>query len=126
MKFHIDIKSFVIIFTAFFLSFCGGILNGIIGTGGGIIFMMVSRLIVSCSSKEMYAFAMSCVIPISVLSLLFYDMSVFDVKTVIMLAFPALAGGITGALVRDKISSVWLNKAFALLTVYSGISMIFR
>ncbi len=111
------------------LSACAGFLNGIIGVGGGMLFMLIPGLVRhDCDAKEIFAFAMACVIPISAVSLLFYRGvgAVDSVPMLLSILAPSILGGAAGAMLCDKIKSKWLNIAFAVLTIYSGASMIFR
>ncbi len=107
-------------------SFSAGILNGIIGTGGGILFMLLARLlgVTASDSKNCYAFAMMCVIPTSVVSLLLYPTIPLSPGVLAKLFLTGIGGGIGGAWLKEKIKTSWLNLAFASLTVYAGISML--
>lgn len=108
--------------------FAGGIMNGIIGTGSGILFMLCATLIRKFTSVEcdMYALSMSCVLPVSVFSFMFYPSGTADAEFILNMLIPAISGGIMGAYIKGKVKTEWLSYAFAALTVYSGISMIMR
>lgn len=107
-------------------SFSAGILNGIIGTGGGILFMLLARLLglTVSDEKNLYAFAMMCVIPTSAVSLLLYPAVPLSPAVLAKLFLTGIGGGIGGALLKEKIKTSWLNLTFAALTVYAGISML--
>ncbi|MBE6541528.1 MAG: hypothetical protein E7672_03675 [Ruminococcaceae bacterium] len=137
MKSSILGNSALIILSAVLLSLLGGVLNGIFGTGSGILFMLVSRLLTStkntdeiidqeATKKEMYSFSMSCVIPVSLVSLMFYRITELDMSSVYGVILPAVIGGLFGGIVKEKVKAVWLNLAFALITIYSGVSMVIR
>lgn len=122
---------------AVILSFPAGILNGVFGTGSGIIFMLISRLMSRAANnnssvsdeqaaKDMYTFSMTCVIIVSMFSLLFYSRASGAISDIVTLAIPAVSGGILGGLIKEKIRASWLNMAFAMITIYSGISMIVK
>ncbi len=121
------------------LSLPAGILNGIFGTGSGIVFMLISRILSRAeytgssvprgrqqAAKDMYSFSMTCVIFVSLFSLFFYSDTSGGISDVIKLALPAVPGGIIGGLIKEKIRVSWLNMIFALITIYSGISMIVK
>lgn len=121
--------------TVVLLSLAAGCVNGIFGTGSGIIFMLISRLLPASPDekieseerkKEMYTFSMSCVIPVSLVSLFLYRNVSLDLSSVSGIVVPAISGGILGGFIKEKVRLLWLNLAFAALTIYSGISMIVR
>ncbi len=120
--------SIFILSSVIFLSAAAGFINGLIGAGSGIIFMIISRLINGGGGdgKQMYGFSVMCVIPVSVISLMMYPRNLITLPEIIKIAPCAVIGGYIGAVIKEKINAVWLNLAFAALTVYSGISMIMR
>ncbi|MGN1408970.1 MAG: TSUP family transporter [Eubacteriales bacterium] len=108
--------------------FIGGVVNGLVGTGSGIMFMLCATLLNRYTEHgcDMYSLSMSCVLPVSVVSLLLYPSGSLDVNFCISMLPWAVIGGIVGALIKGKIKTHWLSFAFAALTIYSGISMILR
>jgi len=104
-----------------------GFLNGLTGTGAGIIFLLLFRILRGKLSKDAFAFSMSCVIPLSAFSLFTYRMPEdFSLLTLAVTLLTAAAGGICGALLQQKLKIDFLKKVFAILVIYSGISMILK
>ena len=119
--------SIFVLICAALLSVAAGFTNGLLGAGSGIIFMLISRLVIkSGDGKEMYSFAIMCVIPVSVISLLMYPPELFPPTDLITIIPLAALGGYIGAIIKDRINAAYLGIAFALITVYSGFSMIVR
>lgn len=115
------------------ISFAAGIVNGCVGAGSGIVFMLLWNLCQPYGSSEAvgsrYSFAMACVMIISLVSLFLYPAEASSELSLITLIFAVVCGvlgGIAGAVIKDKVKASWLNRAFALLTIYSGLSMVFR
>ena len=109
------------------LSIAAGFINGLLGAGSGIIFMLISRLVIkSGHEKDMYSFAIMCVIPVSVVSLFMYPAELFPPADLITIIPIAIVGGFLGAKIKERINAAYLGIAFALITVYSGVSMIVR
>lgn len=113
------------------ISFAGGILNGLVGSGSGIVFLFLWNLLAPAGSdaKARYSFAMSCVLIVSVVSLFLYPSEAatsLPLPTLIAAVVAGILGGAGGALLKDKVKTSWLNRAFALLTLYSGLSMVLR
>lgn len=127
MKLNISQKNllFLLLFTVG--SMTAGFLNGLTGTGAGIIFLLLFRILRGKLSKDAFAFSMSCVIPLSAFSLFTYRMPEdFSLLTLAVTLLTAAAGGICGALLQQKLKIDFLKKVFAILVIYSGISMILK
>ena len=103
-----------------------GFINGLLGTGGGIIIIfMLSRLFRDSDPRDNFATAIASILPMSVVSAGFYlkggSFAIGDVLTYIL---PAVIGGIIGALLLCRIKADLLKKIFACLVIYAGVSMI--
>lgn len=108
-------------------SFIAGGVNGLLGTGGGIIFVYMLSKLTKNKAKDNFATTICATLPISAVSaVIYFKNSNVDLSLIPKLVVPALAGGIVGALAVDKINKKWLNIIFALLVIYSGTCMIFR
>ncbi len=99
-----------------------GIVNGFFGGGGGMI--LVPMLTGKCGLDQRRAFATSVAViaPLCALSAgIYYLRGDLD----LMLALPYLLGGLAGGLIGGKVfqrlSMVWLRRAFALLIFYGGV-----
>lgn len=113
------------------IAFAGGILNGLVGSGSGIVFLFLWNLLAPADSdaKARYSFAMACVLIVSVVSLFLYPAeaaATFPLPTLIAAAVTGILGGAGGAILKEKVKTSWLNRVFALLTLYSGLSMVLR
>lgn len=113
------------------IAFGGGILNGIVGSGSGIVFLFLYSALSPAGSKERdrYSFAMTCVLIVSLVSLFLYPAeaaSVFDTTLLIFAIAAGILGGAAGAILKERVKTAWLNRAFALLTLYSGLSMVLK
>ncbi len=127
MKLKISLKIWALLFLCIIGSAAAGFLNGLTGTGAGIIFIILSRIFNGELSKDTFAFSMSCVIPLSAFSLFTYRMPQnFSLTTLLVTLLTAAAGGILGAFLQQKLKIGLLKKIFAILVVYSGISLILK
>lgn len=121
-----------------FLALAGalaGFINGLLGTGGGIILVL---LLARVSDKrqhgfirfplqrpDIYANALAVMLPISVFSTTRYVAAgVLDVAAFSPLLLPSVAGGIVGGILLDRLSPSRLKTLFAVLLLVSGILLI--
>ena len=108
--------------------FASGIINGVFGTGGGIVLVFLLAKLMKeekgYSPRDAFATVILTVLPMSLLSAYMYikEGSV-SIKAAYEYLPAASLGGVTGALLLDKINLKFLKKLFALLVVYAGIKM---
>lgn len=112
------------------MALIAGVLNGLLGAGGGIILVFaLSRALKERikSPRDVFANALCIMLPISVVSCLIYayrgNLSLGGISSY---AIPAILGGIVGAIVLDKISVGLLKKLFSGLVIYSGIMLMIK
>lgn len=122
-----------------------GLLNGFLGTGGGIIIILSLGLLRKRgllaalppqkskgspdpgSQKDDYACAIAAILPMSAVSLASYWAGgSFELGSSLPFALPAAAGGLLGAFLLERISPLFLKRLFALLIAASGVIMIVR
>lgn len=118
--------------TIFFcvVAVAAGFLNGFIGTGGGILIIFILRWFYRTNPeryhpKDFFAAAILCIIPISLISLVIYapNQSI-DLPAFLPMLLCGAAGSLLGAWLLDKIKLPWLNRIFAVLIIWAGISML--
>ena len=127
MNFKNDNKR--VLFTVLFclFSFVGGAVNGFLGTGGGIVFVIMLSSLTKNKSKDSFATTLLAIIVISLFGIFSYkDASMIDFKLLLKIATFGAIGGLLGAFLVEKINAKILNTIFAILIIYSGISMLLR
>ena len=115
----------------FFVLICAvaGFINGLLGAGGGILLVWAfSRCIGDESTdgiRDTFASTLAAVLPITAVSAWLYGRQSLPAITELSpLVLPGIAGGVLGALLLGKFSTSFLKKLFAVLVLYSGISMV--
>ena len=109
------------------VAFLGGGLNGFLGTGGGIIFVLGLSLLTKNEKKDNYVTTLIGVIPISLVgSFAYFRQGSVDFSLLKSDYLPAILGGVLGAFLVDKINVKWLNILFSGLVIYSGVMMLVR
>ncbi len=109
------------------LGVSAGLLNGLLGTGGGIVLLFgIKRIMKELEEKDAFALSLFSVCAISLFSLFSYIIAdkaelSFAAKNFL----PAAAGGLIGAILLERIDISLLKTVFAALLIYSGIKMIF-
>lgn len=108
-----------------------GIVNGLLGTGGGILTVLfLSKIYAkdsSYSTKDIFAITLCSSVIMSMASLLFYLSSgCFSVSDSALYMLAAVPGGVLGAILLEKLSSKAMKLIFALLVVWAGISMMIK
>ena len=108
-----------------------GIVNGLLGTGGGILTVLfLSKIYAkesSYSTKDIFAITLCSSVIMSLASLLFYLSSgCFSISDSALYMLAAVPGGVLGAILLDKLSSKTMKLIFALLVVWAGISMMIK
>ncbi len=109
----------------------GGILNGIIGTGAGIVYTFLFSLIYSklgeYEKKDIFASCLITTLPVCAMSFAAYVKTNTSFLPSALSFFPfASLGGAFGGILLDKINNRLLVKIFALLTALSGGIMIWK
>lgn len=108
-------------------SLIAGGINGLLGTGGGIVFVYMLSLLTDNNSKDNFATTLCATLPVSAISaIIYFKNSHVDADLLLKLAIPAVIGGVVGAFIVDKINKKWLNVIFAVLVIYSGICMVLK
>ena len=109
----------------------GGILNGIIGTGAGIVYTFIFTLLYSSigeyEKKDIFASCLITTLPVCVMSFAAYAKENTSLISFSLPLLPfAAIGGVFGGILLDKINNRLLVKIFALLTAVSGGIMIWK
>ena len=113
-----------------------GIINGLLGAGGGIILIFVLAPALGglyekgeefYKRRDLMATSLSVMLPVSAVSALRYGMNgALDWSYVSKIILPAILGGLFGGILLDKLKESFIMKLFAFLVIYSGIAMIVR
>ena len=99
-----------------------GVVNGFFGGGGGMV--LVPMLAGKCGLDQRRAFATSVAViaPLCALSAgIYWFRGDLDLASALPYLLGGLIGGLVGGKVFQKLSMVWLRRAFALLILYGGV-----
>lgn len=99
-----------------------GVVNGFFGGGGGMV--LVPLLAGKCGLGQRRAFATSVAViaPLCALSAgIYWFRGELNLAAALPYLLGGLIGGLVGGRVFQKLSMVWLRRAFALLILYGGV-----
>lgn len=99
-----------------------GVVNGFFGGGGGMV--LVPLLAGTCRLDQRRAFATSVAViaPLCALSAgIYWFRGELELAAALPYLLGGLIGGLVGGRVFQKLSMVWLRRAFALLILYGGV-----
>ena len=110
--------------------FLGGLVGGALGAGGGIIVVFTLDRVLRGTERgtvDVFSTALCVMLPLSLFSFILYlirgNVSLQGFSPFIL---PAVLGGVGGALVSRRMGRGAVRKAFAALTVLSGILLLVR
>ncbi|OQB12396.1 MAG: Sulfite exporter TauE/SafE [Firmicutes bacterium ADurb.Bin193] len=102
-----------------------GLLNGVLGAGGGTIIVPVLERLLGIAPHRAHATAISVILPITMVSSFFYlRQGLLDVKATVIIAAFGVVGGITGARVLKRVPVKIVRTAFAVSMILAGIRML--
>lgn len=108
-----------------FLGVLIGIVNGMLGAGGGMLAVPVLRSN-NMTQKEAHANAVAVILPISVVSAALYVLrGNVQITEAVPFAVWGIPGAILAALILRKISPVLLKIIFGGFMVWAGVRMLF-
>lgn len=119
-------KSFLKEFSVYFVGLAAGIINGLLGGGGGMIVVPGLALTLSLTAKKSHATALAVILPASVISacvLLFTFKNDWVLLSATTLGVSA--GGVVGALLLKKLKNPAITKIFAVLMLLAGVKLLF-
>ena len=103
-----------------------GFINGLLGTGGGIVLVFVfGRYLKNMDKKDVFALTLTVTIVLSVVSaFVYYLKGGLEIKLGVQYGVCAIPGGIIGAYLLDKLKANTVRKAFGLLVIWAGLNMV--
>ena len=113
--------------TLFFGATVVGLASGMLGLGGGVFIIPLLTLGFGMSIKSAVALSLVCVIPTSMAaSNVYLKSGVIDVDLAVTLSLYTTIGGIIGGVIAGQIDPAILEIIFAVVLLYSAISVVTR
>lgn len=103
-----------------------GTINGMLGSGGGMIAVPVLRKL-GFSQADAQANAIGVILPISVISAVLYILrGSVAVKDALIYIPGGIVGTLIGTFLLSKIPAKWLKKVFAVFMVWAGVRLLLK
>ncbi len=103
-----------------------GIANGMLGAGGGMIAVPALKK-TGLDQKDAHANAVAVILPVALISSIFYYI---EGRVVLTDALPFIPAGVIGSLfatfLLKKISPVWLKGIFSGFMIWAGVRLFLR
>ena len=113
-----------------FFGFCAGVVNGLLGAGGGILLVFGLAPFFRSSEngqRDVFANALAVTFPVSLVSAISYAAAGrFSLEGFSHYLLPCAIGGIVGAFMLSKLNVKAIKTVFAVLVIFSGIYMVAR
>lgn len=104
-----------------------GLINGLFGSGGGIIVVPALIFLLGMDDHKAHATAISIILPLSIISTIIYFINgSIPFKVAISVAIGGVLGGYIGARTLNKIPPLVLRKIFGSVIIYTAIRMIWK
>ena len=102
-----------------------GLINGVFGGGGGMIIVPMLIMLLKFEPKNAHATAILIILPLSLVSTLFYvAFGAFNVTVGLPVGAGVVFGGLAGAFLLNKLSAKWLVVIFSIVMLFAGIKML--
>lgn len=108
-----------------FFGLLTGFVNGFLGGGGGMIIVPLLIYASNEAVKKAHATALLIILPISVISAVFYfSFGSIDMSVLVKSGGGVVAGGVLGALLLSKMSNNIIKIFFSAVMLAAGIKML--
>lgn len=104
--------------------FAVGVVNGMLGAGGGMIAVPLLGKILN-DRKLSHVNSVALILPLSALSAIAYLLGGITIGNELYILIPfGMLGALAGTFLMKKISGKWLRRIFSLMLIYAGVRML--
>lgn len=109
-----------------FLGLLCGLINGILGSGGGVIAVLLLTHLFKIENKIAHATSILVILPLCIISSFIIAKNGFiDFSLIIKVGAGSVVGGILGAKLLCKLSNKAIRKVFGFIMIISAVRMMF-
>lgn len=101
---------------------CAGAVNGLLGTGGGMILVPLLTALTDIDADAIFPSSVSIILPVCLISL-FCSKNVDDLSfmTILPYLIGSTAGGVLCGIFGKKIPAKWLHRILGVLILWGGV-----
>ena len=104
-----------------------GLINGLFGSGGGIIVVPALTFLLNIDDHKAHATAISIILPLSIIStIIYFTKNSIPIKRALPISVGGILGSYIGAKSLNKIPVNVLRKIFGSIIIYTAIRMIWK
>ena len=105
--------------------FLSGILNGLLGSGGGVVVVLSLRKFLGLEGAKAHGTAVAVMLPLTLLSAAIYlGKEQTDLLAALWITLGGICGGVAGAKLLKKISGPWLHRIFGAVMIFGAVRML--
>lgn len=103
-----------------------GAVNGLLGSGGGMVAVPVLELLLKKETKTAHATALLIILPVTLISSIIYIVNgEYEWKSGLASGLGVIFGGVIGALLLAKLSDKRITFIFSALMLAAGVKLLF-
>ena len=107
------------------LGACTGLLNGLFGSGGGMVLLPALKLS-GLEAKRSHATCLAVILPLSLISgWMYLSHGSADWQQALAYLPGAVAGAIAGGILLPRLSTLWLRRIFGGMAVFAACRLFF-
>jgi len=103
-----------------------GLINGVLGAGGGMIVVPSLEHFLKLSPHKAHATAISIILPVTIVSSFFYFRYGLFNRSTLIVVLAGMLGGFTGAKFLKKLSGKTIRIIFAISLIAAGVRMLWK
>lgn len=114
-------------FKKYCIGLLSGLVSGLFSSGGALLIIPLYRNLFHSDEKEARATAVFCVLPMVIITALFYGFkSYMNWRIGILCAIGGIFGGLLGSYFLKKLNPKYLKIFFIVFLIYSGIRILIK
>ncbi len=108
------------------IGFGAGLINGLLGSGGGVILVTSLVFLYKLQDHKAHATAISIILPLSVISALVYiKAGISSIEATLWVTSGSVLGAYFGSKLLNRLSINFIRKLFGIVMIIAAIRMMF-
>ena len=109
-------------FSILFAGVCAGAVNGLFGTGGGMVLVPLLTALTDIPEDSIFPSSVSIILPVCLISLLCSkNVDTLSFLTILPYLIGSTAGGVLCGIFGKRIPTKWLHRILGVLILWGGV-----